>query len=131
MTECRTIENFVPPPVLEAAVEQTHPRLTHVPAADKWSNPLKLENSEGNASSPNKVGIARRVCEDWAPAAIYADVALRRRIAEVVRFIEDANGLPRRGLRHPGAEAVTDDNVTSDGSGDPTRGCTASGEKPA
>lgn len=107
MTECRTIENFVPPLTLEEAVRHIHPRLTHVTATDKWSNPLQLENAEGRSSSPNKVGIARRVCEEWTATAIYADLPLRRRIAEVVRFIEDANGIPRQGLRQPSAAAVS------------------------
>lgn len=42
ITACRTIENYVPPSTLTAAVTQVHSRSAYEPPVDKWSDPLQV-----------------------------------------------------------------------------------------
>ena len=42
ITDCRTIENYVPADVLAAAVTAVHPRSRYEPPAEKWEDPLVL-----------------------------------------------------------------------------------------
>ena len=94
ITDCRTIENYVPPDVLTAAVTAVHPRSRYQPPADKWGDPLQLlkgaPTGRGERTSADKVKIARRACELWPDGDLSAH--LRSHMDRVVEFIRRANG---------------------------------------
>ena len=80
ITACRTIESYVPPPTLTAAVSQVHSRSIYEPPVDKWSDPLQVtspvprrRSGRGATSSTtgpsrvnaDKVKIARHTVSIW------------------------------------------------------------------
>lgn len=87
ITDCRTIENYVPGEILEAAVRGVHPKAAQTSGysapADKWSDPLDL-----GATDPNKVAIAHAVTEKWRGPL---EQPLRGSVASIVEFIQGAN----------------------------------------
>jgi hypothetical protein len=86
ITSCRTIENYVPPRILAAAVKQVHPRLKLVDEGGKWEEPLATNPQR----DVDKVGIAHAACKIWADDAL-DHLDLRRQIRRVVEFIRAAN----------------------------------------
>jgi energy-coupling factor transporter ATP-binding protein EcfA2 len=86
VTDFCTIENYVPPEVLASAVADVHPRKGFSWDGGRWSNPLD------SIKNPDKVRIARKVCETWAPDA--ADKELAKYIERTITFVRRANGLP-------------------------------------
>lgn len=90
LTECRTIENYVPVGILTSAVKSTHPRLRYLPPASKWADPLVLHGSGDSRATPDKVRIARAACELWEEGDIKA--GLRAKVDELANFIRTANG---------------------------------------
>jgi hypothetical protein len=86
ITDFCTIENYISPGVLISAVADVHPRKGFSWDGGRWSNPL------GSIENPDKVRIARKVCETWTPDA--ADKKLAKHIRNMVALIRRANGLP-------------------------------------
>lgn len=90
ITDCRTIENYVPVDTLAAAVEAVHKRSTYTRPRDRWDNPLQIRSNKGNVVEADKVRVARRACEDWPVGSL--PVKLHESMREVVGFIRAANG---------------------------------------
>ena len=89
ITECRTIENYVPITVLGAAVKETHPRCALLyDGTSKWNNPLATTMK----SDPDKVRIAHKVCERWSHG--FDLHGLDRQLRKCADFIREANGIP-------------------------------------
>ncbi|MFJ6566892.1 AAA family ATPase [Streptomyces sp. NPDC091292] len=92
ITDGYTIENYVPPAILRAAVAEVHPKAAPLAwDGEQWENPLSLRSvTSGNPTPPDKNKIARKVCEKWtdppAPRS-HLDTMVR----ECVDFIRDAN----------------------------------------
>ena len=84
VTQCYTIENYVPRHILNAAVDATHPGKTLASEDPQWSNPL-------TGGGFDKIAIAREV-EAQLTAADMDVYDLKRRISELTRFIRIANG---------------------------------------
>jgi energy-coupling factor transporter ATP-binding protein EcfA2 len=107
ITDCRTMENYVPGEILSAAVVAVHTRSAYTPPSDKWDDPLQVMSVSGGRSGrrsrsnggtggtvrrvePDKVKIARTACDHWAEAALTPQI--RTRLRQVVEFIRHANG---------------------------------------
>ncbi|MGA4984386.1 AAA family ATPase [Streptomyces cellulosae] len=91
ITEGYTIENYVPPEVLRAAVAEVHPRAKPMAwTGGEWENPLSLTNSKGENISPDKNRIARKVCEQWEDP-LSGSRRLSNMVQLFVQFIRDAN----------------------------------------
>lgn len=95
----RTIENLVPAAILQRAVTRIHNRSNYSPPASKWSDPLVVKSKRNKrtdrtgtitSTQPDKVRIARLVCEDWTPLELSA--ALRHQVNRIAAFIRTANG---------------------------------------
>ena len=84
VTNCYTIENYVPPRLLADAVAAVHPRTKFIPCEDEWQNPL------GSIDHPNKPEIARCVVEAWDESTPWP-FDLKKEIEKLVKFIHDAN----------------------------------------
>jgi hypothetical protein len=87
VTECYTIENYIPRDLLERAVAAVHPKWHLESDAGQWKNPLRFSGSQ----RPDKVSIARFVTEQWPPDAIRS-LRLERHVRAVVDLIRTANG---------------------------------------
>ncbi|WP_173056110.1 ATP-dependent nuclease [Phytohabitans houttuyneae] len=85
VTHGYTIENYVPPDILAAAIRAVHPRKGKaVPLpSSRWANPLS------SVDSPNKSKIAKYVVDLWPDSM--ADAALKKQVNRVVQFIHRAN----------------------------------------
>jgi hypothetical protein len=88
ITNCFTIENYVPEDILGKAVRERHPKSALV-SFDRWSNPLASPSFEGVAN-PLKLGIARAVVDLWDESVEWP-YDLRDRVAEIVTFVEASN----------------------------------------
>lgn len=88
ITDCRTIENYVPTEILAKAVAQSHNGAVHVPPADRWANPLELNDRKSPA---DKVKIARAVTAMW-PGTVGLGNPLKKQVREMLEFIRAANG---------------------------------------
>lgn len=86
VTGCRTIENYIPPDVLTAAVQQVHPRRTLLYEGGKWEDPLAITPP----GSIDKVGIAHAACDLLVEASLER-WDLRRQVVHTVDFIREAN----------------------------------------
>lgn len=92
ITNCRTIENYVPADLLKESVEDVHSRSAYYPPTSKWSKPLDIRapGENGAARQPVKVKIARTVCDRWPDEGeLTRDLQVRMR--ELVEFIRRAN----------------------------------------
>jgi hypothetical protein len=87
VTDCRTIENYVPLPLLIEAVRKVS-RATLTYTGDQWDNPL---SAEGGAVV-DKVKLAHHVCDAWN-ATTELNYDLKSRIRKTIHFIREANGL--------------------------------------
>lgn len=90
ITDCRTIENYVPVDTLTAAVEAVHSRSLYAPPKDRWDNPLQIRSSKGNVVEADKVRVARDACQRWPNQPLPAK--LHESMRQVVAFIRAANG---------------------------------------
>lgn len=91
VTNCRTIENYVPNDVLAAAVREVHSRSEYEPPRTKWDDPLVLTSPRsGKRVAPDKNAIAREVVLNWQPTSLDGD--LRTKISQLESFILKANG---------------------------------------
>lgn len=88
ITDCRTIENYVPTDILTKAVARSHGRAVHIPPVDRWANPLELQ---GRKSTPDKVKIARAVAATWPPTTAL-ETSLKKQVQKTLDFIRTANG---------------------------------------
>jgi hypothetical protein len=87
VTDCYTIENYVPRRLLEQAVSAVHPKWALLPDEGIWSNPLRFKGNR----QPDKVAIARYVTANW-PSDTLNHLRLDRRIKALVMLIKTANG---------------------------------------
>lgn len=87
ITDCYTIENYVPRPLLEEAVSAVHPNWTLLADRGIWVNPLRFRGDR----RPDKVAIARYVTSRW-PTDGLQYLRLDRRIKAVLDVIRAANG---------------------------------------
>lgn len=90
ITECYTIENYVPRGLLETAVAAVHPKWQLLQDEGIWTNPLRFEGNH----QPDKVAIARFVAEHW-PLDAMKQLRLDRRVKDVVDLVRAANGHER------------------------------------
>lgn len=87
VTDCYTIENYLPEEVLKAAVEQAHPKINYEPVA-QWKNPLP---KRADKLRYDKVGIANAAVPMLRPE--HLDVFdLRARVTALRDFVRAANG---------------------------------------
>ncbi len=89
VTDCYTIENYVPRDLLGSAVAAVHPRWRLESDGGQWKNPLRFT---GNRQA-DKVSIARFVTRHWPPEAI-KNLRLEREVRALVNVIRTANGHP-------------------------------------
>lgn len=82
-----TIENYIPADIFKAAYEAVHSRTTSPYSGDLRVNPFK-----GGVKQPDKIGIARQVCDSLGEVPNVED--LRSRIASLVAFLRDVNQAP-------------------------------------
>lgn len=92
ITDGYTIENYIPFDLLKLAVEQTHPTSKLKRGANKYVNPLSRHLVRGGPIAVDKIGIARRVVDNWDDR-YPLPVELRTHVRAAVRFIRAANGL--------------------------------------
>ena len=87
VTKCYTIENYIPPELLENAVRKVHPSKTFR-RSRQWENPLPA--ARGQAAF-DKVGIAEEVSLMLTHEHL-SMLDLRARLGALERFIRSANG---------------------------------------
>ncbi len=87
-----TIENYVPPGVLQAAVQAVHPRSALRWSGERFAAPLDASSIEGRATAPDKAAIAAAVVERWTDHDEWP-LDLRDRVDELAAMIRRANGL--------------------------------------
>jgi hypothetical protein len=87
-----TIENYVPSELLAEVVRNRYS--IELPwKGERWKNPLLWVDSKGKPKTPrlDKIKIAHDVCASWTRDSYPKDLKLK--IANVVKFIRDANGI--------------------------------------
>ncbi|MGW1238344.1 ATP-dependent nuclease [Streptomyces bobili] len=91
ITEGYTIENYVSPERITAAVIEIHPSAPD-PSwnGDRWSNPLLLRKKSGEIFHPDKNKVARFVVNSWAELP-EPKSHLAKQVAKIIDFIESAN----------------------------------------
>jgi energy-coupling factor transporter ATP-binding protein EcfA2 len=90
VTKGRTIENYVPRFVLDAALRSTHPsRKVFADNTDPYSDVVG-KPSPKDSFRPDKIKVAREVCRRWKSGLDYLD--LHSTIADLARLIAHANG---------------------------------------
>jgi len=94
VTDGYTIENYIPVPELQAAIEAAHPGHQYTLPESKWVSPLGLPFT-GTTSKPNKIAIARRIAESEIPLPYWPE-HVRERVGALVAAIREANGLVQR-----------------------------------
>lgn len=80
-----TVENYLPPDVLTAAVLQAHPTLQYTPVG-RWQNPLP------SGLNYDKIAVAQHASKLLTNDHIDS-LDLRTRLAELAKFVRSANGL--------------------------------------
>ncbi|MFE2500822.1 AAA family ATPase [Streptomyces rubiginosohelvolus] len=91
VTEGYTIENYVPPALLRAAVAEVHPLARKLEwQGNNWENPLHLKNRVGKPAQPDKSKIARNVCEKWVDPLTRGS-HLYKNVQMCIEFIQRAN----------------------------------------
>jgi energy-coupling factor transporter ATP-binding protein EcfA2 len=81
-----TIENYIPWDELSQAIVQTHPSAKPVVVPGRWDNPLPDKTL--GVAKPNKVGIARRVAQNWGATWPHN---LDRDVRKLISIIRQAN----------------------------------------
>ena len=87
ITLCYTVENYVPPEILQSAVRNRHPQ-QKVPTAGQWENPLRT--STGTKFTFDKVAIARAACAELTVEHLDR-FDLRAQLTKLTTFITNAN----------------------------------------
>lgn len=91
VTEGYTIENYVSPEHIAAAVIEMHPGApTPTWNGDRWSNPLLLRKRSGEIFHTDKNKIARFVVNGWKELPDPKS-HLAKQVAKIIKFIESAN----------------------------------------
>ena len=88
VTEGRTIENYVPPDLLQAAVTSLHPTAKLAWKGERYVTPLP----DGHRPRFDKVRIAHVVCDAWS-GATDMPWQLRKHAEEAAAFVRRANGM--------------------------------------
>ncbi len=83
VTDCRMIESYIPPEVLNAATRTVHGKAKHSWDGNKWSHPFD------GIEKPDKVAIARAIVGGGPAVPDRHDLQIR--IDEIVKMIRDAN----------------------------------------
>ncbi len=87
-----TVENYVPPDLLRAALEQVHPQSDPGWSGERYVNPLSPEQLGGRRSPADKAAVAQEVVERWQEVGEWP-LDLRERVEELVEMIRRANDL--------------------------------------
>jgi AAA domain, putative AbiEii toxin, Type IV TA system len=95
VTKGATIENYVPPDLLAAAVSECHPRACLVWKGNKYAHPLNKPSYIGPPTTPDKIAIAREISLSWNDVTDWP-LDLRSRVLRCAQFVRSANGLPVR-----------------------------------
>lgn len=82
-----TMENYIPVPILEEAIEAVHRKYVSTWKGLRYENPLPTVDT----TVPDKVAIARKVTQLWWPAEWKSDKPLLREIDKLVTFVRKAN----------------------------------------
>lgn len=88
-----TVENYVPPVVLQEAVRAVHPKSEPTWNGEQFANPLGSDELEGRSSAADKAAVAREVVERWSDDTEWP-YDLRERVGEIAKMIRKANDLP-------------------------------------
>jgi predicted ATPase len=91
VTQGFAIENYVPPDVLGAAVDQVHPNSRLRWKGERYANPLRGVPP----GRLDKIAVARSAAEAWAKDTAWP-LDLRKRVEDTIEFIRSANGLRAR-----------------------------------
>lgn len=83
-----TIENYVPEPVLTAAIHAAHPSTTkrELVSQNRWSNPLASDRL--GIQQPSKVAIAKCATHGWGDEF---PLDLKKQVEKVIALIRNAN----------------------------------------
>ena len=84
-----TIENYVPPAILDEAVSNVHPRARCTWNGDRYVDPLASAQIVGRRAVVDKTAIARAAVSSWADMTW--DLDLKKQVRRLVRHIERAN----------------------------------------
>ncbi|WP_214514649.1 ATP-dependent endonuclease [Rhodococcus sp. WY5] len=87
VTDCYTVENYVEPEILKAAVAKEHPGATYT-SVGQWTNPLP--SVKGKAQF-DKIAIARTVSSMLIVDHL-GRFDLKERVDQLVEFVRSANG---------------------------------------
>jgi hypothetical protein len=90
ITKGYTIENYVPPDVLAAAVAAVHPSTGCRWTGDLYTNPLAPDQLTGRGSAVDKTAIARTVVESWTSETPWP-LDLRAQVGQIVQALRRAN----------------------------------------
>jgi PAS domain-containing protein len=91
ITQGRTIENYVDPAILEAAVKKAYRKAVKVPHKGSYDNCLWYEDENRQLNkNANKIRVAREVVNSPANLDV---LDLREMVTKLVNFIRDSNGL--------------------------------------
>lgn len=88
-----TIENYVPPALLNGAISAVYPRAKLLWDGQRYQNPLSSDVIEHGPIKFDKLAVARRVVEGWTGEAAWIG-DLQKRVRQTVDFIREANGRP-------------------------------------
>lgn len=92
VTKGYTIENYVPPAILRAAVSAVHGRTTCSWSGDLYKNPLGKAQLRGRTAA-DKTAVAAKVVELWPASGSWLH-DLKHQIAGLVTMIRAANDIP-------------------------------------
>jgi hypothetical protein len=87
-----TIENYVPPDMLRAALEEIHPQAKPQWAGERYLNPLGSEQLKARSSPADKAAVAEVAVALWRDAPVWP-LDLRERVEELAQMIRRANDL--------------------------------------
>jgi AAA domain, putative AbiEii toxin, Type IV TA system len=95
VTRGSTIENYIPPDLLSAAVSKCHPNARLTWEGNQYVHPLGRPNYAGPPAIPDKVAIARAIVQSWNNSTA-RPLDLSKRLSQCSHFIRVANGLTTR-----------------------------------
>jgi len=87
-----TVENYVPPEVLRAALEEVHPRSDPTWDGEIYLNPLGQEQLGDRSSPADKAAVAQAVVQRWSGVPDWP-LDLRERVEELATMVRRANDL--------------------------------------
>lgn len=92
ITKGREIENYLPPPHIQAALSAVRPNATPTSFFDMYENVLKIKSKAGREAQAPKVDIARYIVSKFEPDLSAMD--LRTQINKLIAFIKESNPSP-------------------------------------